>query len=70
MLHYADLSPASVVDPGMFLKANRQVVWFWGDSLFLDIVPVLARKEQYKMLAEVNFVSYRPQNNVSRIKQT
>ena len=70
MYHFADLSPSGAVDPGLFFKANRVVVWFWGDSLFLEYVPQLARKDVYKMCAEVNLVAYRPANNISRIKQT
>ena len=67
--HYADLSPSGVTDGGLFFKANRVIVWFWGDSLTLEYVPEVARKETYKMCAEVNMVAYRPANNISRIKQ-
>ena len=69
MFHYADLKPSSIVDPGLFMKANRIVVFFWGDSLFLEYVPTVARKETFKMCAETNMVCYRPENNVSRIYQ-
>ena len=31
MYHYADLAPASITDPGLFFKADRVVVWFWGN---------------------------------------
>ena len=67
--HYADFSPGSSIDPGIMFKANRIICWFWGDSLSLDWVPQLARKEVFKMVAECNSVTYRPVNNVSRIKQ-
>ena len=62
MYHYADLAPSGVTDPGLFFKANRAIVWFWGDSLFLEYVPTVARKETFKMCAECNVVAYRPAN--------
>ena len=68
--HYADLSPSGVTDAGLMLKANRQIVWFWGDSLALEYVPTLTRKESFKMVAECNSITYRPVQNTSRIKQT
>ena len=69
MFHFADLSPSGITDPGLFFKANRILIWFWGNSLTLDYVPQLARKDVFKMTAEVNMVAHRPANNISRIKQ-
>ena len=68
--HYADLTPASIVDPGLFYKSDRVVVWFWGSSLDLEYVPQQARKDVWKMCAEVNMEAYRPAQNVCRIKRT
>ena len=68
--HYADFAPSSVNEPGLILKANRGVVWFWGDSLTLEWVPQLVRKDVYKMCAEVNMEVFRPAQNVARIKRT
>ena len=68
--YYADLAPAGVTDSGLVFKANRVVVWFWGDSLALEFVPQLARADDYKMVAECNMRVERPAENVSRIKQT
>ena len=69
MYHYADLEPSSIVDPGLFFKANRIIVWFWHDSLFFEYVPTVSRKETFKMCAETNMVAYRPANNVARLYQ-
>ena len=68
--YYADLAPASVTDSGLVFKADRVVVWFWGDSLALEYVPQLARADDYKMCAEVNMRVELPANNVARIRQT
>ena len=68
--HYSDLTPASVVNPGLFFKADRMVCWFWGDSLALEYVPTVSRKETFKMCAEVNAEMHRPAQNACRIKQT
>ena len=68
--YYADLAPTNITDSGLVFKANRVVVWFWGDSLALEYVPELARSDVYKMCAEVNMRVERPAENVSRIKQT
>ena len=68
--HYSDLTPASVVNPGLFFKADRMVCWFWGDSLALEYVPSVSRKETFKMCAEVNAEMHRPAQNACRIKQT
>ena len=49
MYHYADLSPASSVDPALFFKADRAiVVWFFGDSLFLEYVPTVPGRKRVK----------------------
>ena len=69
MYHYADLAPSGITDPGLFFKADRVVVWFWGDSLTLEIVPELSRQDAYKMCAETNMRVQQPTQNVSRIKQ-
>ena len=69
-LHYSKLAPASIVNPGLYFKADRIVVFFWGNSLTLQAVPVMAAKEQYKMCAEVNYGVVQPLKNVARIKQT
>ena len=68
--HYSDLTPASAVNPGLFFKADRMVCWFWGDSLALEYVPTVSRKETFKMCAEVNAEMHRPAQNACRIKQT
>ena len=67
---YQDLSPASVVDPGLFVAADRVLVWLWGPSLNLEIVPQIARKDTLKMVAEANMTVQRPAQSVARIKQT
>ena len=69
VFHYADLAPSGVTNAGLFFKADRVLVWFWGDSLTLEHVPQVARKDVWKMCAEANMVAYRPAENVSRIKQ-
>ena len=69
VLHYADFAPSGAVNPGLFFAADRQMIWFWGDSLSLDFVPQLSRSDVWKMCAEVEFASYRPADNASRIKQ-
>ena len=68
--HYADFAPTGATDAGLMFKADRCVVWFWGDSLSLEWVPQLARKDVYKMCAEVNMEAFRPAQNIARIKQT
>ena len=52
--YYSDLSPASVVNPGLVFKGDRAVVWFWGDSLSLEYVPQTSANYYFKMIAECN----------------
>ena len=68
--HYADFAPGSADLPGLFFKADRCVTWFWGDSLNLELIPLQARGDSFKMVAECNMEMYRPGENASRIKQT
>ena len=67
--HYTDLSPTSVNDPGLFFKADRCLLWLFGDSLFLEYVPQPSRKTIWKLVAEANFIINRPAQNAARIKQ-
>ena len=68
--HYADFAPTGTDDAGLFFKADRVIVWMWGDSLNLELVPQLARQDAFKMVAECNMEAYRPEQNASRIKRT
>ena len=70
MFHYADLKPSGVTDAGLFFKADRVRVWFWGSSLSLELVPELKRSDVYRMVAEVNARYQQPTLNISRTKQT
>ena len=68
--HYKDFAPSGTNDAALFFKADRIMVWFWGQSLNLEYVPQTSRKDTFKMIAEVNYEAYRPVENVSRIKRT
>ena len=67
--HYSDLSPAGITNPGLFFKADRCLLWLFGDSLFLEYVPQPSRKTIWKLVAEANFIINRPAQNAARIKQ-
>ena len=67
--HYADLSPTGVEDAGLFFKADRCLLWLYGDSMFLEYVPQASRKTIWKLVAEANFIINRPAQNAARIKQ-
>ena len=68
--HYADLSPTGVEDAGLFFKADRCLLWLYGDSMFLEYVPQASRKTIWKLVAEANFIINRPAQNAARIKRT
>ena len=68
--HYSDLSPTGVTNPGLFFKADRCLLWLYGDSMFLEYVPQTSRKTIWKLVAEANFIINRPAQNAARIKQT
>ena len=68
--HYTDLSPTGVNDPGLFFKADRCLLWLFGDSLFLEYVPQPSRKTIWKLVAEANFIINRPAQNAARIKRS
>ena len=67
--HYSDLSPTGVTNPGLFFKADRCLLWLYGDSMFLEYVPQTSRKTIWKLVAEANFIINRPAQNAARIKQ-
>ena len=67
--HYSDLSPAGITNPGLFFKADRCLLWLYGDSMFLEYVPQTSRKTIWKLVAEANFIINRPAQNAARIKQ-
>lgn len=68
--HYHDLSPTSITNAGLFFAADRVFVPVFGDSLALEYVPTLARKDTYKLVIEANMIMHRPAENAARIKQT
>ena len=68
--HYSDLSPTGVTNPGLFFKADRCLLWLYGDSMFLEYVPQTSRKTIWKLVAEANFIINRPAQNAARVKQT
>ena len=68
--YYSDLSPDGVTNPGLVFKGDRAVVWFWGDSLALEYVPVTSANYFYRVVAEVNCDFELPASNFARIKQT
>ena len=70
MLHYADLSPTGITDSGLFFKGDKVLIWVWGGSMNLELIPQLARKDTYRMVLEANMVCQRPAQNVSRLRQT
>ncbi len=70
MYHYADLSPTGITDSGLFFKGDKVLIWIWGGSMNLELIPQLARKDTYRMVLEANMVCQRPAQNVSRLRQT
>lgn len=68
--HFAGLSPSGVTNGALCFKADRVVLWFWGDSLFLRYVPTSAAKDTWKMTAECGYGIVQPDHNLSRINQT
>ena len=68
--YFSDLKPTSVNDAGLVFKANRCIVWLFGNSLTLIEVPSEARKTTYKLTAEANFAIAQPSKNASRVKRT
>ena len=64
--HYSALSPTGVTNPGLFFKADRCLLWLYGDSLFLEYVPQTSRKTIWKLVAEANFIINRPAQNAAR----
>ena len=42
--HYKDFAPSGTNDAGLFFKADRIMVWFWGQSLNLEYVPQVAQE--------------------------
>ena len=67
--HYSDLSPTGVTNPGLFFKADRCLLWLYGDSMFLEYVPQASRKTIWKLVAEANFIINRPAQNAARINR-
>ena len=63
--HYSDLSPTGVTNPGLFFKADRCLLWLYGDSMFLEYVPQTSRKTIWKLVAEANFIINRPAQNAA-----
>ena len=68
--HFQDFAPSGIVNPGLFAKLDRVTVFLWGRSFNLELVPVLARKDQYKLCVECNIGVVQPDHNLSAIRQT
>ena len=68
--HFQDFSPTGITNAGLYLKPDRVTIFLWGNSFNLDIVPVLARKDQYKLCVEANMAVIQPDRNLSAIRQT
>ena len=68
--YYSDLAPDSVTNPALVFKGDRAVVWFWGDSLALEYVPLTSANYFYRIVAEVNCDFELPASNFARLKQT
>ena len=68
--YFSDLKPTSVNYAGLVFKANRCIVWLFGNSLTLIEVPSEARKTTYKLTAEANFAIAQPSKNAARVKRT
>ena len=68
--HFKDFAPSGTNDAGLFGKLNRVTLLLWGDSFQLEEVPVLARKSQYKMVAECQISVVQPDHNLARIARS
>ena len=68
--HYADFGPTGVTDAGLYAKLDRVTVFLWGSSFTLEQVPVLARKDQWKLCVEANIGVIQPDHNLAAIRQT
>ena len=68
--HFADFSPTGITDAGLFARLDRCTVFLWSNSFFLEEVPILSRKSQYKLVVEANLGVIQPDYNLSAIRQT
>lgn len=68
--HFKDFSPTGITDAGLFARLDRCTIFLWGNSFLLEQVPVLARKNQYKLCVEANLGVVQPDHNLSAIRQT
>jgi hypothetical protein len=68
--HFQDFAPSGIVNPGLYIKPDRVTIFLWGRSFNLELVPVLARKDQYKLCVEANMAVIQPDSNLSAIRQT
>ena len=67
---FQDFAPSGVVDAGLMIKPDRVTVFLWGNSFNLEYVPVMARKEQYKLEVLANMGVIQPDANLAAIRQT
>ena len=68
--YYSDLGPTGITNPGLALKADRCVVWIWGDSINMEYVPTTAASLFYRTVIEANCDFEHPTKNMARIRQT
>ena len=68
--HFQDFAPSGIVNPGLYIKPDRVTIFLWGRSFNLELVPVLARKDQYKLCVEANMAVVQPDRNISAIRQS
>ena len=68
--HFQDFAPSGIVNPGLYVKPDRVTIFLWGRSFNLELVPVLARKDSYKLCVEANMAVIQPDRNLSAIRQT
>ena len=67
---FQDFAPSGVTDAGLMIKPDRVTVFLWGNSFDLEYVPIMARKEQYKLIVEANIGVIQPDANLAAIRQT
>ena len=67
---FQDFAPSGVTDAGLMIKPDRVTVFLWGQSFNLEFVPVMARKDQYKLCVEANIGIIQPDHNLAAIRQT